>query len=210
MTEWRNKWIKKEATKRSIKSLIVVRTVLRLLVIFLHHVVAPVLCPPVSCMSIWRKTQHKWVNNMAVCCVSCLNIFVHYYFVHFFLYVDILLLLLPVQNLFFREYIINACFLILFEWNWYFQHIWNLKQEKKQSKTAKRLFFCCCGTHLTERSLFILIYIPIYKTKILMDKTNVALNSSLLHIRDDAYRSPIIFLCALCFYYLMNGVKVSR
>lgn len=89
MTEWRNKWIKKEATKRSIKSLIVVRTVLRLLVIFLHHVVAPVLCPPVSCMSIWRKTQHKWVNNMAVCCVSCLNIFVHYYFVHFFLYVDI-------------------------------------------------------------------------------------------------------------------------
>lgn len=72
----------------------------------------------------------------------------------------------------------------------------------KKKSNQKRLFFCCCGTHLTERSLFILIYIPIYKTKILMDKTNVALNSSLLHIRDYAYRSPIIFFCVLYVFII--------
>lgn len=66
MTEWRNKWIRSKKKKGSIKSLIVVRTVLRLLVIFLHQVVAPVLCPPVSCVRrIWdddRPTTQRRRN----------------------------------------------------------------------------------------------------------------------------------------------------
>lgn len=134
------------------------RTILRLLVIFLHHVIAPALCPPVCAVRIvriymTREKQHKWVNNMAVSCVSCLNIFVHYYyFVHF----HVIHIITTCAKPFFYSRIYHQCMLIL-----YLNETLN---EKGNQNRQKRLVFILLQI-LKQRSLFVLP-IPIFKTKI--------------------------------------------